>query len=200
MPEQPIKGRCSQCGRAFSAPSHLAGKRLRCPACQEVLKLPGKQVVVQRPVSADDDKPPAGESHEEIEAPITAEPIPGRPPPHRRGSDMGKDSVVAPRPRSSAAEVAAVVLVAAALIAVIWLGVRIGEAQVAIQADLTAVRKALRSVDFDVSSIKSDVSAIKSDVGSPFSSIKSDVSSIQSDVSSIKSDVSSIQLHVSFKR
>src|SRR6476469_2018576 len=60
----PIKVQCT-CGKAFAAKDELAGKTVKCPACQQPLKVPGGSAApaakpaAAKPASAQGAKPAA---------------------------------------------------------------------------------------------------------------------------------------------
>jgi phage FluMu protein Com len=46
--------RCVQCGKAYSVPDHLAGRKVRCPACGRVQRIPSPSTeVTQQTVSSE---------------------------------------------------------------------------------------------------------------------------------------------------
>lgn len=47
----PIAVKCS-CGKALSAPDHLAGKRVKCPGCGNPLGIPGASAPAAKPAAA----------------------------------------------------------------------------------------------------------------------------------------------------
>jgi hypothetical protein len=55
----PIKVQCS-CGKAFAAKDELAGKTVKCPGCQQPLKIPGEAAPAKAAVKATNGQPSSG--------------------------------------------------------------------------------------------------------------------------------------------
>jgi hypothetical protein len=95
----PIKVQCA-CGKAFAAKDELAGKTVKCPGCQQPLKIPGSSpAAAKAPVKPEGAKPPApvpaGAKSTAVK-PAAAKPAPGaaaRPAPAPVASDSLFDEI-----------------------------------------------------------------------------------------------------------
>jgi len=74
----PIKVQCS-CGKAFAAKDELAGKTVKCPACQKPLKIPGGAAPAKTAAKPDAAKAAAKASGDDDDYSLTAEDPPPRP-------------------------------------------------------------------------------------------------------------------------
>src|SRR5436190_2650855 len=88
----PIKVQCA-CGKAFAAKDELAGKTVKCPGCQNPLKIPGG---VPNPAKASD-KPAAAKPG--AAKPAAAKPAPGKP---ATGAAPSRPAPAAPAARGGA--------------------------------------------------------------------------------------------------
>ena len=50
----PIKFACNKCGKAYSVPEKMAGKRARCKVCQEMLEVPNVEASSKAKIAGDD--------------------------------------------------------------------------------------------------------------------------------------------------
>jgi len=66
----PIRLQCT-CGKVLSVRDELAGKGVKCPGCQKVLRVPGEPSAAASPTAA---KPPGGPSKAATKPPATAKP------------------------------------------------------------------------------------------------------------------------------
>jgi hypothetical protein len=68
-----IRLQCPHCTKEISARDELAGKKVRCPVCKEVLQLPAAAPDVEPVVQAVTEEP--------VPAPVAPPPLPKQPPP-----------------------------------------------------------------------------------------------------------------------
>lgn len=102
----PVRVNCSKCNKPLRIADTLAGKRIRCPKCQEVLRVPAAEPPTEEPVAEEPEavpEPPVEETDDwlsltepESSFPKTSdsfdEPAPGRAPPPRVKSTKKKES------------------------------------------------------------------------------------------------------------
>src|SRR5258708_17142452 len=90
----PIKFQCA-CGKASGAKDELAGKTVKCPGCQQPLKIPGGA-----PVAAKATAKPAG-AKSPAPVPAAAKPVAAKPAPPKPAQSVASRAAPPPAPATS---------------------------------------------------------------------------------------------------